>query len=306
MNNPHSWTMTLSWYLFCAVVVIYSSARTTASLPSTTQLTAAQSDHNSSTNVLCNADKSVCVAPATQSMLIDNPFDIAVTATSNVSDISWELDDQAGQKLAFGKASDDPHWSSGSTSSPERFRLRAFVFVLPKTASGVLKLSPIQTDQPDRTSNGVALNIPVRFESGTSTLSVLVPKNYEQYQSEADDWASTHGIASRFAPKLPFVRQRLTVMRVNDVVFASAEAAAEKASVLSQAPVRILNFTVQNGTACVDLSLNDLQDAWAGISFTIAKVEPLIKKDLSQFPNIHHVVFNWPNGFKSDSTLKEE
>jgi hypothetical protein len=296
MSNPRSWTMALRWYVFWAAVVVCFPAPATASLSSATQSSAAQTDHSSSTNALCNAGKSVCVAPATQGMLLKNPFDIAVTATSGVSDINWELDDQTGQTLAFGKAGDDPDWSSDHTSPPERFRLRAFVFVLPKAASGVLKLSPVRTCRLGGTSNLAALIIPVRFESGPSTLAVLVRKNYEQYQSEAEDWASTHGPPSRFTPKSPFVQERLTVLRVSDVFFASAKAAAEKASVLSQAPVRILNFTVQNGGAYVDLSLNDLQDAWAGISFTIAKVEPLIEKDLSQFPNIHKVVYAWPPG----------
>ena len=280
--------------VFCGAVIICPLTRTTAFLSSTTQSSAPQTDPYSSTNALCNSDKSVCVAPATQNLLMANPFDITLTVAASVGDIHWELADQSGQELAFGKASDDPNRSSASTSLPERFQLRAFVFVLPKAASGILKLSPVQTDRLGRTLNLAALNIPVRFESDTSTLDVLVPKSYEQYQSEADDWASTHSPPSRFTPTSPFVHERLTVMHVSDVAFASAEAAAEKASAQSQEPVRILNFTVKNGTAYVDMSLNDLQDAWAGISFTIAKVEPLIGKDLSQFPNIHQVVFAWP------------
>lgn len=256
--------------------------------------TFSQNGNSSPTNRLCNADRSLCVSPA-QNMLIENPFTVALTSAGTFGDIDWQLDDTTGQKLASGKASDDPHWKGGGNSaSPETFRLRACVFVVPRAATGILKLSPIREDQQAGSSSSPDLNVPVRFEAATSTLSVMVPESYDQYQTEADEWTSTNGPPSHFAPRSPFVTEKLTVLRVNDVVFASAEVAAEKASVLSQAPVRILNFAVQAGTAYVDLNLNDLEDAWAGISFTIAKVEPLIEKDLSQFPNIHKVVFAWP------------
>jgi hypothetical protein len=88
--------------------------------------------------------------------------------------------------------------------------------------------------------------------------------------------------------------QRLTVPRVPDAIFASAEAAAENSSLPTQAPIRILHFAVQNGTAYVDLNLDNDGYGWAGVSNTIARVEPLIEKDLSQFPSIRAVSFSWP------------
>jgi len=94
-------------------------------------------------------------------------------------------------------------------------------------------------------------------------------------------------------------------MSVSDVVFASAEAAAERASALSQAPVRVLNLAIQGNTAYVDLSLNDLQDHWAGFSITVVKVEALIEKDILQFPNIKSVVFAWPPGTTNSSASLE-
>jgi hypothetical protein len=295
MSNPRSWTMTLPWYVFCAAVVIYSPARTTASSPSTTQSSAARSDHNSSTNALCNADKSVCVAPATQNMLMANPFDIAVTATSIVSDINWELDDQTGQKLVSGKASDDPNTSfGGNTTSPPAFHMRDFIFVLPKSPSGALKLLPVRIDKQGKSSGLPEVNIAVRFGSATSTLTLVVPEDYHQYQDEAAEWVGNGPPPSHFTS--PFIKHTLTILHVNDSVFASAEAAAEKASPLSQAPIRILHFAVRGSVAYVDLNLNHEGYGWAGISFTIASVEPLIEKDLSQFPYIHKVVFAWPPG----------
>jgi hypothetical protein len=226
-------------------------------------------------------------------MPITNPVDIAGTAAGGVGDVSWELEDQSGQRLTSGKASDDPRWT-GPNETASRFHMRNFVFVLPKSAAGILTLWPEPSDQKGASS----VAIPVRFGSLTSTLSVSIPKDYDQYRAEAGDWVSAHG--SPFDPTSPFTRESLTVMHVDDAVFASAEAAAEKASVLSQVPVRILNFAVQGGSAYVDLNLNDLEDGWAGISITIAEVETLIEKDLSQFPGIHKVVFGWPPS-KTDS-----
>jgi hypothetical protein len=297
----------LPFFAFCALGTVCIPA-----MPRHFSLSPAQSipgyqpGHDSTAAALCNGNRSLCVPRATQNMLIANPFAITMTATGSLSDINWELDDQAGKKLAMGKASDDPNWNAGANpSSSARFQLRAYVFVLPETADGVLKVSPVQNGPQGASSELPELTIPVRFESGTSTLPVLVPKSYDQYQAEVEDWASTNGPPAHFAPKSPFVMERLTIMSVSDVVFASAEAAAERASALSQAPVRVLNLAIQGNTAYVDLSLNDLQDHWAGFSITVIKVEALIEKDILQFPHIKSVVFAWPPGTTNSSASLE-
>lgn len=304
MTRLNYWKGLLLLSVFCATAVMRLPARTPRSSPPLTRTTPDRGTvRTPSANALCNADQSLCVPRATQNMLIANPLNLAITAASSVTDISWELDDQTGQKLAAGQASEDPNWTGGtSPSSLETFQLRSYMFVLPKSASGVLKLSPVRTDQRGMPSALPALDIPLQFGAATSTLTVVIPRNYDQYQTEADAWASTNGPPAHFAPKSPFVQERLTVLHVNDLLYASAEAAAEKASALSQAPVHILNFAVQAGTAYVDLSLSDLQDHWAGFSITLAKVETLVERDLLQFSNIHNVVFGWPPG-KTDSSV---
>lgn len=304
MIRLNDWKSLLFLSVFCATAVMRSPARTTRSSSSSTQTPQnPATDRTSSPSPLCNADQSLCVALTARNVPVTNPLEIAVSAAGSVSDISWELDDETGQKLAAGHASDDPNWTGGSNpSSPQTFQLRTYIFVLPKSASGVLKLSPVRNDQRGMPSALPAVDIPVQFGAATSTVTVKVPKDYDQYQTEADAWAGASAPSAHFAPKSPFIQERLTVLHVNDLVYASAEAAAEKASALSQAPVHILHFAVQGGTAHVDLSLNDLQDHWAGFSITLAKVEALIEQDLLQFPNIHTVVFGWPPA-KADSSV---
>lgn len=304
MTRLNNWRALLLSTVFCATAATCSPARTTRSSSPSTQTTPGRgADRTLSADALCNSDQSLCVPRVTQNVLIANPLSLAVTAAGSVSDISWELDDQTGQKLAAGQASEDPNWNGPSnSSSSETFQLRSYIFVLPKSASGVLKLSAVRNDQGSMPSALPALDIPVQFGAGTSTLTVAVPKDFDQYQTEADAWASTAGPPAHFAPRSPFIQERLTVLHVNDVVYASAEAAAEKASVLSQAPVHILNFAIRGSTAYVDLSLNELQDHWAGFSITLAKVEALVEQDLLQFSNIHNVVFGWPP-VKADSSV---
>lgn len=280
--------------LFCTAGTVGMIVQTAGASFLSSQLSAMRrADQTSLTGTLCNADRSVCVPQATRNILIRNPFDIMATAAGSVGDVSWELDDHTGQKLISGKASDDLNWSMGSNPTlAEAFHMSGFVFVLPKSSIGELRLSPARYNKQGVASKLPELAIPVRFGSTKSTISLVVPKDYNQFYTEAGNVMPN----DVFTPMSPFIQESLSVMHVNDVVWTSAEAAAEKASVVSKVPVRIINFAVRDGTGYVDLNLNDpeLVGAWAGISFAVAVVETLVEKDLIQFPEIHNVVFSWP------------
>jgi hypothetical protein len=294
--SPASPTPFLSLKVVAAAQCLFAFAVLFSRIQST-------SAHGVGADALCNAGGSVCVPQETRNMPLTNPFDITVTVAGIVGDLSWQLDDQTGQELESGKASDDPNWGGGSNpNSPQTIHIKEFVLVLPKSSTGALKLSPVKADTQGGSAQLPQLVIPVQFPSATSTLTVMVPKSFDQYQSEVNqrDPASFH-------PKSPFIKQSLTVLPVKDVVFASAEAAAENPSIHTQAPIRIIHFAVQGGKAFVDLNLTQEGYGWAGISSTIAAVEPLIEKTLLQFPNIHSVVFIWPPpvGASSSSALPE-
>ena len=279
--------------LLCTATVLALSAQTTGSPSSSTPATG-RADQTPSAGSLCTADKSICVLRVTPNLLITNPLDITVRAADGVEDINWQLDDQTGQTLASGSASYDPRWDGPDAPSPrETLHLGDLVLVLPKSAQGVLRLSPIRDNPGGEPTKLPGIDIPVRFGTDTSIVSVMVPKDYEQYADESGGWFSEHSRGSHFAPQSPFVVEHLTVMHFDDPVFASAAAAAQRASVISQAPVRIMNFAVRGATAYVDTTFNGM-DGWAGISITTASVEWLIEKDLSQFPDVRQVVFQWP------------
>jgi hypothetical protein len=282
--------------VFCATAAVRSPAQSAnSSLSRNESALSLASAQVSSASELCNSGQSICVPQAARNMLLTNPFDIAVTAAGSVSDVAWELDDQSGQKLVSGQATSDPNWPSGSNpATPESFHMKEFIFALPKSATGSFKLSPVRNDKQGEPTALPALVVPVQFGSATTTLALVVPKNFSQYLNEESDWANTHDPSSHFTPASPFMTQRLTVLRVTDAIFASAEAAAENPFLPTQAPIRIFNFAIQNGTAYVDLNLNEEGYGWAGVSNTIARVEPLIEKDLLQFPGIHAVAFSWP------------
>jgi hypothetical protein len=281
--------------LLCAAAVLALSAQTTGSPTSSTAATSPErADQTPSAGSLCTADKSICVLRVTPNLLITNPLDITVKAADGVDDINWQLDDQTGQTLASGSASYDPRWDGPDTPSPhEMFHMGDLVLVLPKSVQGVLRLSPIRNNPDSKTTTLPGIDIPVRFGTATSIVTIMVPKDYAQYADESGGWFSENPRESHFAPQSPFVVEHLTVVHVDDPIFASAAAAAQKASVISQAPVRIMNFAVRGAKAYVDTTFDGI-DGWAGISITTASVEWLIEKDLSQFPNLRHVVFQWP------------
>jgi hypothetical protein len=142
-------------------------------------------------------------------------------------------------------------------------------------------------------------NVP-KTENNTTTLEIMVPENIPAYRAAMNEYIANGG--ANPANKWKFIKTTITSTTTDDIVRASAEAAARiipsQASSLGE---QIAYFKIVDPTAYVLLKMDI--DGWAGVSFSIATIHPLIEKTLLQFSEIKNVKFGYAPGDKvEDST----
>ncbi len=123
-----------------------------------------------------------------------------------------------------------------------------------------------------------------------TTLTILVPKSIEEYEKAMTECVQT-GKGSDPAETMLFIKKQVTVQKpIDDIVKASAEAAAGVITTgggPSQASVVYLK--IKNKTAYILLNID--VDGWAGVSVSLAKIHPIVEKTLLEFPEVDKVVF---------------
>lgn len=124
-------------------------------------------------------------------------------------------------------------------------------------------------------------------------VTIFVPSDVPAYEKAMNAYVSNGGQDP--SRTWPFIKKTLVVAYTNDLIRASAEAAAgELIPYGGPAKASIAYFKLQNSTAFTLLDI-DL-DGWAGVSFSLAKIHPLVEKTLLQFSQIKNVVFHYAPG----------
>ncbi len=129
--------------------------------------------------------------------------------------------------------------------------------------------------------------------SPQTRITILVPKDTDAYEKAMTAYVSDGGQDP--SKNWPFVQKILDIPYADNVMRASAEAAAEQLIPHGgPAQASIAYFKVEGATAYVLLNI-DL-DGWAGVSFSLAKIHPLVEKTLLQFSQIKQVSFHFAPG----------
>lgn len=240
----------------------------------------------SSVNLLCNEGRIICVSQSAEYSLISSPLKVAVEVNSSDDiQLGWEVNDSTGQTLESGSTYECPVEAAVKGTS-KRFDITDYVLQPSKSDSGRLVLSPSRFNTLSGKTDLPKLKIPVRLDTATTVLTILLPKNSHEYQGEVI--TSINEGEADFVPKTPLVPQSVTVMKVekNGIMAATAEAVLR--AMPGQSPYHVTGFDVHDRTAHVKISGN----AWAGVSFYWRSISFLVKKSLLQFPNIREVVFD--------------
>ena len=117
------------------------------------------------------------------------------------------------------------------------------------------------------------------------TVTVFVPADPQAYED------MILGVQDfQKAAAMPFVKQSVVVPYSDDLLYASAEAAAREAGLPLIGPAPIVYLKVDNGIAYVLLDID--RDGWAGVGLTRIRCGIIVEKTLLQFKNVKRVHFD--------------
>ena len=123
-----------------------------------------------------------------------------------------------------------------------------------------------------------------------STITIMVPENYDLYTKEMTDFAQVGG--KNPLETTEFVKKSLKIPYTDDLIKASAQAAAREIAPGGGPPkASIAYLKIKQGIAYVLLDIDI--DGWAGVSVSLAIIHPLVEKTLLQFSQIKKVVFDY-------------
>jgi len=124
------------------------------------------------------------------------------------------------------------------------------------------------------------------------TVTIMVPENIDTYKNAISNYLyGSNPPASNPAEDWPFAKKEVSIPVSDNIIRASAEAAADELATYGNPNTRnhIIYLKIQNGIAYVFLDIDI--DGWAGVSGTIGIIDPLVEKTLLQFPQIKNVKF---------------
>jgi hypothetical protein len=237
---------------------------------------------------LCNQGNTICVWTAMRNAKVSSPLRIQarISAKDDVQ-VTWELKDDTGASLASGSTWQERETLRRRSTSAEELDARVFLIDPAKSDHGLLILTPVRTDVSSEKVNLPSLSIPLRLETETTELTILMPKDVAGYDADVQAYADEPK-PTDFAPKTPLVPQTVTVMKVDESSRMAATAQAVLRAMPAQGgPWHVESLVVENGTVHLKLS----SDAWAGVSSYWLAMGYLLEKSLEQFPGVRQVEF---------------
>jgi outer membrane murein-binding lipoprotein Lpp len=160
-----------------------------------------------------------------------------------------------------------------------------------QTATASLTILPAVAATQENTQQPAPVIQPV---SSTMAISIMAPEDEQGYITKMNEfYQEQNGVDP--SKTWPFMKKELQVPFSSDPIMASAQAAAGEIPPRGgPAKATVAYLKIQNNTAYAELDI-DL-DGWAGVSYSIAVIHPLVEKTLLQFSGINNVVFGYAPG----------
>lgn len=135
----------------------------------------------------------------------------------------------------------------------------------------------------------------------TNTARYVVPEDLADYVTQMDAYTSIGG--KNPAPTWTFDTREVPAPTGSTTLVYAVETAANQIKTGGgPARVEVTHFKVINGTAYILLNIDE--DGWAGASFAINKIHPLVERTLLLDPSIKKVVFGLPKELKAENALQ--
>lgn len=137
--------------------------------------------------------------------------------------------------------------------------------------------------------------------SKATTARYIVPEDLSDYVTQMDAYTSTGG--KNPSVTWTYDTQEVTVPTGSTTLAYAAEVAANQIKTGGgPARVTVTHFKVVQGTAYILLNIDE--DGWAGVSFAINKIHPLVERTILLDTSITKVVFGLPKELKAENALQ--
>jgi len=148
--------------LLALLVIVVPAAGPSMGKPSSLKI---GSVHPSSTDLLCNEGRIICVSRSVAHSLISNPFGLEVRVNSaDDIELDWEIEDSTGQVLHSSSTYDDVDIPTRHSSPNPTLHIQGFLFKPAKSRSGTLILSPSRFSVSIGKTDLPAFRIPVQID----------------------------------------------------------------------------------------------------------------------------------------------
>lgn len=242
-------------------------------------------------DLFCNDGRTLCVSRSVERALIAAPFQLSVEVSpSDDVQVGWEIDDSTGQPLVAGSTYDyvDPPFSASSSAS-RTLHIQEYLLQPAKSAKGTLILSPSRFDSSVGKTDLPKLEIPVRLQTATTKLTILLPQDKSSFDAEVAR-SVEEDFSAPFKPQTALVPRLVTVMQVANGGRIGAAAQAVLQAVPGQATWHVIDVRVDGG----DVHLKLDSGGWAGVTYYSRSVSFLIDKSLRHMRGVTRVIFDRP------------
>ncbi len=254
-----------------------------APVPSPTPQPKSTNTRPTPNGMICGENNLICVDQGYQNILLTNPLMVTGTARAFENQFSWTLFDAQGHAMEKGNVmakAPNPDVDRAST-----FELRSFFTSLPSSPTGSLMLFEFSARDGEVVNK---LIIPVRFPSKTSVIKLWMPSDWEAWRTAVTK--EINGDAPTPSPAAWLKVQSVTTVETRTPIQATLAVLLFhlKQATRLDTELDLINFSFKNGTAYVELGMD--QNAWAGVSYVRAMVDPVIETTLLKFPGVTKVV----------------
>lgn len=168
----------------------------------------------------------------------------------------------------------------------------------PKTTPPVTTPATTPPATPPTTTPAPTNNLPYVTANGKTTITIMVPQDEVAYVKAATDFVNDTG---KDPSTLTFIKKQIVVnalTSLNAIMKAAVTAATNEVYSPGSGPdsIAVAYLKVVGSTAYVLLNID--VNGWAGVSYTIAQIHPIVEKTLALFPSITKVTFNVAPGDK--------
>jgi len=126
-------------------------------------------------------------------------------------------------------------------------------------------------------------------QTDSVSIRIMAPKHIARYIDTMTAFINNGGVDPSEAWK--FIKKHIRISYTSDIIKASAEAAAEfipTAGGPEHASIAYLKLKDKIAYVLLDIDI----DGWAGVSYSIALIHPLVEKTLLRFRKINKVIFD--------------